>query len=101
MVALRARGIRVRRGALGLTYLADQVLGPPRVAYAIGRRSGGAVVRNRLRRRLRAVVAAADPPLAPGAYLFTASSAAVSLTHEELKSNVASLLIALGERTTR
>ncbi|MCU1351025.1 MAG: Ribonuclease protein component [Acidimicrobiales bacterium] len=94
----------MRRGALGVTYLADGEEGPPRVAYAIGRRVGGAVVRNRLRRRLRAVVAAAaadDPRMPPGAYLFTATPVAVSLTHEELKSNVASLLNALGDRITR
>ncbi|MCU1452137.1 MAG: rnpA [Acidimicrobiales bacterium] len=101
MVALHSRGTRVRRGALGLSYLADGQDGPPRVAYAIGRRIGGAVVRNRLRRRLRALIAAADQPLPPGAYLITASPAAVSLTYEELKSNVASLLIALGDRIVR
>jgi len=31
----------------------DGIVGPPRVAFAVGRRVGGAVVRNRLRRRLR------------------------------------------------
>jgi ribonuclease P protein component len=39
--------------------------GPPRVAYAIGRRTGGAVVRNRIRRRLRHVVSAHTGHLRP------------------------------------
>jgi ribonuclease P protein component len=36
-----------------VAWLDDGVVGPPRVAFAVGRRVGGAVVRNRLRRRLR------------------------------------------------
>ena len=39
------------------------------VAYAVGRHVGGAVVRNRCRRRLRVIAAEASPDLAPGAYL--------------------------------
>lgn len=39
--------------------------GPPRVAYAIGRRAGGAVDRNRVRRRLRHVIAAHEAQLRP------------------------------------
>ncbi|MGH9190794.1 MAG: ribonuclease P protein component [Acidimicrobiales bacterium] len=53
---LRRSGHRVRRGPLTVTWLAGEPTGPPRVGYAIGRNLGGAVVRNRLRRRLRAVV---------------------------------------------
>lgn len=43
------------------------------MAFAIGRQVGGAVVRNRLRRRLRAVLRSLD--LAPGAYLVGVSVA--------------------------
>ncbi|HVC13288.1 MAG TPA: ribonuclease P protein component [Acidimicrobiales bacterium] len=45
----------------------------PLVAYAIGRRHGDAVARNRLRRRLREAVRAAGPALEPGAYLVRAT----------------------------
>jgi ribonuclease P protein component len=34
----------------------DAVSSPPRVAFAVGKGAGGAVVRNRVRRRLRAAV---------------------------------------------
>jgi ribonuclease P protein component len=57
--ALRQDGHRTRRGALSVTWLApasDAVPAPPRVAFAIGRAAGGAVVRNRIRRRLRAAL---------------------------------------------
>jgi ribonuclease P protein component len=66
---------------------------PPRVAYAVGRRSGGAVARNRIRRRLRAVLAqlagSSDSPLRPGAYLVGASSAAADLPFSQLRDHVA------------
>lgn len=42
---------------------------PPRVAFAVGRRVGPAVARNRVRRQLRAVVAELAAGLEPGAYL--------------------------------
>jgi ribonuclease P protein component len=43
---------------------------PPRVAYAVGRRAGGAVARNKVRRRLRAATRAHSGEFEPGrAYL--------------------------------
>ena len=43
---------------------------PPRVAYAVGRHAGGAVARNKIRRRLRAATQAHAQELEPGrAYL--------------------------------
>ena len=41
---------------LEVRYLLDGGEGPARVAFAVPRRAGSAVVRNRLRRRLRAVM---------------------------------------------
>jgi ribonuclease P protein component len=59
--------------------------GPPRVAYAVGRRVGGAVARNRVRRRLRAVVAAEAAVLAPAhVYLVGAGPAAAKTSYREL-----------------
>jgi ribonuclease P protein component len=56
------------------------------VAYAVGRRVGGAVARNRLRRRLRAVVRAEAEHLVPGhAYLVGAGPAATTVSHRELR----------------
>jgi ribonuclease P protein component len=68
-----------------VTWLPAEAPGPPRVAYAIGRQVGGAVERNRLRRRLRAIVAAGAPNLAPGSYLVGATAEATSLGAEELQ----------------
>ena len=99
-VALRRDGVRVRRGPLGLSYLPSTDPGPPQVAFALTRRVGTAVVRNRLRRRLRAalVESASGSPLEPGAYVVTAGPEASSLTYQELQHNVAMLLTALAER---
>ena len=53
--ALR-RGRRGRAGAVSVTYVADPSGTAPRVAFRIGKATGGAVVRNRVRRRLRAAL---------------------------------------------
>ena len=58
----------------------------PHVAYAIGRSVGGAVVRNRVRRRLRALIAdrARRPALRPGLYLVGATPAAAAESSTDL-----------------
>jgi ribonuclease P protein component len=71
---LRRRGRRVRRGPLTLTWLPpalDAAGSPPRAGFAVGKGTGGAVVRNRVRRRLRAALRllVAEGRLAPGTYL--------------------------------
>ncbi|HAM01006.1 MAG TPA: ribonuclease P protein component, partial [Acidimicrobiaceae bacterium] len=74
--ALRRSGARARRGSVTVTYSSVGAAPEPRIAYAVGRRAGTAVTRNRLRRRLRAAVGHA-PRLAPGAYLVAAGPEAV------------------------
>ena len=66
---------------------------PPRVAFAIGRRVGPAVVRNRLRRRLRAALVELHP--APGDYLVVCDPDAASLPFSDLKALVSKALTAL------
>jgi ribonuclease P protein component len=55
------------------------------VAYAINRQVGNAVIRNRLRRRLRSILAGQAAALPPGAYLVRTGPRAPQLTFDELK----------------
>ncbi len=66
--------------------------GPPRVAYAVGRGTGSAVARNRVRRRLRAAVAACEGKLERGAaYLVSAGREALTMPFGELVDTLAEL----------
>lgn len=78
--SLARQGRRVREGPLTVIHRADATA--PRVAFAVGRKVGPAVVRNRLRRRLRALWRAAEP--AGGDYLIVAAPAAAGLTFVQL-----------------
>jgi ribonuclease P protein component len=63
------------------------------VAYAIGRRFGTAVERNRARRRLRAAVALDEALLLPGGtYLLAADRAVMTIPFPTLREHVATLL---------
>ena len=75
-----------------ITHLPDGST-PPRVAYSVGRRVGPAVVRNRVRRRLRAIVAEAARrdsvlPPGPGAYLISVRPEAAELPYAALEAAV-------------
>jgi ribonuclease P protein component len=68
------------------------------VAYAIGRRFGTAVERNRARRRLRAAVALDAALLLPGgAYLLAADRTVMTLPFPTLREHVTTLLRAARE----
>src|SRR5689334_22803192 len=88
--ALRRSRARVRGGPVSVTWTppASGADDPPRVAFAIGKRTGGAVLRNRVRRRLRAAFTDLAGQLAPGTYLVTAGSAAADLPYDALRSSL-------------
>jgi ribonuclease P protein component len=66
------------------------------VAYAVGG-VGNAVVRNRLRRRLRAAVARTEPELtAGGAYLVSARREALTMPFDALVEALATVFRAAG-----
>jgi len=96
--ALRRDGWTVRRGSLRVVY--RPACGSPaglRVAFAIGREVGTAVVRNRLRRRLRSVMTELAVPgsgLPAGDYLIRVDPASASSDSSELRE---ALVILAGE----
>ncbi len=87
---------------MAATHLPEGPEAPVRVGYAITTKVGAAVVRNRLRRRLRATcteLARTRPGSFPtGALVIAAGPAAVHRTPDELSSDVARLLDALRSR---
>lgn len=91
-------GAAGRRGASGLLrvrFLPAEA-GPPRIAYAIPRRAGTAVARNRIRRRLRAAVDVLAPEISPGAYLVAPDPACRTARFEELVGSLRRSLEAAG-----
>jgi ribonuclease P protein component len=95
-----ATGRRRRRGVVMVTCaLVGSPSEPPRVAYAVGRRAGGAVARNRMRRRLRSATRAHAAELEPGrAYLVgVVGAAAASAPYPVLSDSLRAALRALHE----
>lgn len=92
---LRSRGARRRSGPVSVTAVAADDGTPPRVAFAVGRRVGPAVVRNRVRRRLRAALQEVGPPA--GAYLVGAGRSAADLPFRELTSHLRAAVTAAHE----
>ncbi len=84
---LRRHGRRIRVGPIWCAHLLDSSADQPRVAFAINRGVGTAVTRNRLRRRMRAVLDDLDLPA--GLYLVGCDRAASELTFAELRATLA------------
>jgi ribonuclease P protein component len=64
----------------------------PQVGYSIGRQCGGAVVRNRLRRRMREAARQCAPDLRPGRYLVRLDAAAASTPAADLRAHAVAAL---------
>jgi ribonuclease P protein component len=97
-VRIRRDGARVRADPLWCSYVLDPDLVPPQVAFAIGRAVGTAVRRNRLRRRLRALLATSDVP--PGLYLIGANTRACEHTFDDLDRALRSMFDTIERRRT-
>lgn len=82
----RSRG---RSGPIWVVHAGAPDAEPPvvRVAYAVSKKVGGAVVRNRVRRRLRPLIDQLDRErrLAPGGYLVGAHPDVVDLSGSDLR----------------
>ncbi len=95
----RREGLRLRHGVVRLNHLPSQRLSPgaasPQLAFAIGRRFGNAVARNRGRRRLRAAftevwrgLAAPRRQALAGAFLLSASPGVLTAPYQQLLSDI-------------
>ena len=73
------------------------------VAYAIGRACGPAVVRNRIRRRMRAIVREFDQTehLPTGALMIGAQPATAELTFDQLRTELWTMLTRLSQDGSR
>lgn len=94
MARLQRAGARRRDGALWCKVLIDDSADPARLALAVGRPVGSAVIRNRLRRRIRAIVRelVVHNRVAPGWYLIGAQPAAATLSFDQLTASVTALV---------
>lgn len=93
---VRSAGTTRRRGPIRVSYLRDAADTSPLVALSVPRRVGTAVVRNRIRRRVKAVLrelAQAQPDaVPPGRYLISVYAPLEGVSSHELRHVVSQLL---------
>ncbi|HYV57614.1 MAG TPA: ribonuclease P protein component [Candidatus Nitrosopolaris sp.] len=94
--AALGRAHRHVRGAISVRFVGGEAAEPAQLAYAVSG-APSAVVRNRVRRRLRAAVARAEPSVG-GAYLVSARPEAMTMPFGELVDTLSDLFAAAGER---
>ena len=88
------------RAAVRSATRADQVLASPRVGFTVTKRVGNAVVRNRVKRRLRAAAAEVVPSYAPAGndYVLIGRKQALERSFQSLTSDLKWALRKLDER---
>lgn len=82
---LRHGASQGRSGPVAVGYVREKASSEVQIAYVVGRRVGPAVTRNRLRRRLRALMVESAPTLPAGAYLVRAGAEARDLGFDDLR----------------
>ncbi|HZC76530.1 MAG TPA: ribonuclease P protein component [Ktedonobacterales bacterium] len=92
-IARARRGSRQVGTYLTVSYTRQEEPGPARIGFSVSKRVGGAVVRNRVKRRLREAIRPKVTRLAPGwDMLLTARSAAAQAPFAALADEVEALL---------
>lgn len=93
---LAAPSARGASGPLRLAYADDPDALGVDVAFAVPRRVGSAVARNRIRRRLRALVDGLDPAPPRGSYLIRCDIQTGQLSHDQLAHHLREALARAG-----
>lgn len=89
-----------RYGGLTVSWLGGRDEEPLRVAFAIGKKVGGAVERNRARRRLRSLMRELSGSLPRGSYLIGMQPSAARLGYQELNTALVHALHAATRRAS-
>lgn len=100
-------GVRVRSQCISVHAVTGQtnpVDSQPKIGFVVGRACGSAVVRNRIKRRLKAVSRNLIPSLQPGVSVVVrafpaASNADFATLESELTNNVAMIIQKLGRKS--
>lgn len=85
-------GKTARSRGLWVSAVMESSLDGANVAYAVGRKAGGAVRRNHLKRRLRHIVRLHEDRLSPGWYLVGVSAGVAGLSFREMETALSRLL---------
>lgn len=102
---LRTEGTRVAYGSVWVRYLANPDKNTIQVGYALGLDVGAAVVRNKIRRRLRHVMHTLDQTnceeLRSGDYLIGLHRGTRNVRYTDLEDSVRKCLVILNENLCR
>jgi ribonuclease P protein component len=92
--AVRATGRTAHATALMLAWCpATEATAPTRYGFVVGKRVGNAVIRNLVKRRLRAIMAEMQADIAPGLLVvITARQAAATRSFDDLRGDIRYLL---------
>jgi ribonuclease P protein component len=95
------RPSRAHIGPVTVSFVDGNPTEPPRVAYAIGRKVGNAVERNRIRRQLRSILGELAAQLRPGMYLIGVAPPSTEVRFGELRITVMRALDAIWQLEAR